>query len=225
MLGSICRVKPFIRSLSAPAEFCLVLFVAFGLDYAHQIWTIAHGRPILIHDRLVLPGLGLDLLKLGIVLWIGRIRGWSVFTFGWRISWKHTAAGIVLYVVTTIAKNFVVVLLAPIHSQQPSGVVFEITLPVIFLLAVINPFYEEFFEAGYFIHSLQRFGMWPAILASSLFRGLLHVYQGIDGLVAMFVMGILYGLLYWRWRQLWPLVIAHTLDDFLGLLYVTHHAA
>ena len=218
-------MKPFIRSLSAPAEFCLVLFVAFGLDYAYQIWTIAHGRPILINDRSVLPSLGLDLLELGIVLWIGKIRGWSISTFGWHISRKGTAAGIVLFIVTVIAKIIVAILLAPIHSQQPSGVVFGLTLPFIFLLAVINPFYEEVLEVGYFIHSLQRFGMWPAILASSIFRGLLHVYQGIDGLVAMFVMGILYGLLYWRWRQLWPLVVAHTLDDFLGLLYVTHHAA
>ena len=217
------RIRSFISRLPVPAEFCLVLLIAFGFDYAYQLWTISRGDPILISNRLILSSLGLDLVKLGIILWIGRIRGWSVSTFGWRISWLGTAAGLGLFIVTVAVKILAGLAVASIPSIKPAEVAFELTLPVIILVALINPFYEELFEVGYFIHVLQRFGPWPAILASGLFRGLLHAYQGVGGMAAMFAMGLLYGIVYWRWRQLWPLVVAHILDDFLGLLYVVHH--
>ena len=218
------RVKPFIRNLPASAEFCLVLFIGFGLSIIYQFWAIAFRHPISISDRHVLPGLGLDLVYLCIILWIGRIRGWSISTFGRRISWKGTAGGILLFIAATVVKLLVVILLSAVHPQRPGYVIAALSVPVIFLLAVINPFFEEVLEAGYFIHSLQRFGMWPAVLASSVFRGLLHLYQGVDGAASIFAGGALFGLVYWRWRQLWPLVVAHSLDDFIGLLYLRHAA-
>ena len=78
-------------------------------------------------------------------------------------------------------------------------------------------------EIGYFILSLERFGLWPAILASALFRSVLHTYQGVNAVVGVFVMGVIFGLVYWKWRQLWPLIVAHSLMDFIGLLYLAHH--
>ena len=223
-LGHIYRVKSFIRNLPAPTEFCLILFIGFGLGIVYQCWAIAFRHPISISDRHVLPNLGLDLLYLGIILWIGRIRGWSISTFGWRISWKGTAGGILLFIAATIVKILVSLSLTAIHSPRAGFVVAGLTVPVIILLAVINPFFEEVLEAGYLIHSLQRFGMWPAVLACGAFRGLLHLYQGVDGAASIFAGGLLFGLVYWRWRQLWPLVVAHSLDDFIGLLYLRHVA-
>jgi membrane protease YdiL (CAAX protease family) len=31
----------------------------------------------------------------------------------------------------------------------------------------------------------------------------------------MFAMGLLCGFVYWKWRQLWPLILAHSLQIFL----------
>lgn len=213
-------MKSFIRRLSAPAEFCLVLFIGFGLGMFFEAWTIAFRQVIVIGDRLILPDLALKLLYLGLILWIGRIRGWSVSTFGWRISWKGTAAGVLLFLLVTIVKISVVVSLSAIHPEQPGFAIAGLTLPVIVLLTLINPFFEEVLEAGYFIHSLQRYGVWIVVVAGGLFRGILHVYQGFNGAAAIFVGGLIISFAYWRWRQLWPLVVAHCLDDFVGLLYL-----
>jgi membrane protease YdiL (CAAX protease family) len=199
--------------------------IAFGLGLASQLWAIAHRQPIVISDRRVLLTLALDLLYLAVILWIGHLRGWSIASFGVRFSWKGTGGGILLFVAAATLKILVDVLLTRIHLPQPVVTVAGLTLPVIILLSVINPVFEEVLEAGYFIHSLQRFGMWPAVLASSAFRGLLHMYQGFDGVAALSAQGLLFALAYWRWRQLWPLVLAHSLDDFLGLLYVTEVAS
>jgi membrane protease YdiL (CAAX protease family) len=217
-------VKQFIRSLSATTEFFLVLSIGFGVGIVYEIWTITLRNPVLISDHQVLPTLGLDLLYLVVILWIGRVRGWSVSTFGWRISWKGAAGGILLFISAMMLEIIVGVLLTGFQSQRPGFVVADLTMPVILLLAVINPFFEEVLEAGYFIHSLQRFGMWPAVIAGDAFRGLLHLYQGEDRAASIFVEGILIGLVYWRWRQLWPLVVAHSLNDLIALLYLRHVA-
>jgi membrane protease YdiL (CAAX protease family) len=215
-------VKQFIRSLSAPAEFCLVLLIGFGGSIAFEAWSMAHRHVVVINDGPVLSTLVQELLELAVILWIGRIRGWSISTFGWRISWKGTAGGFLLFATVTTVKILLSIAMFAIHPERPGFVVAGLTVPVIILLTVINPFFEELLEAGYFIHALRKYGMWPVVLASSLFRGILHLYQGFNGAAAIFAGGVFIGVAYWRWRQLWPLVVAHALDDFLGLLYLRH---
>ncbi|MDR3460085.1 MAG: CPBP family intramembrane metalloprotease [Verrucomicrobiae bacterium] len=218
-------MKAFIRSLPAPAEFVLVLLLGFGLGIAFQAWAITHQAMIVATDSLMTWDTVLKLVELGAILWIGRIRGWSVATFGWRISWKGTAGGILLFIVVTLAKILVGISLARLHPQPPGFVIAGLTLPVIILVSVINPFFEELLEAGYFFHFLKRHGMWLVVLAGGLFRGMLHLYQGINGATAIFAGGVIISLTYWRWRQLWPLVVAHVLDDFIGLLSLRHAAS
>jgi membrane protease YdiL (CAAX protease family) len=77
--------------------------------------------------------------------------------------------------------------------------------------------------SGYFIWSLQRFGMWPTVLASALFRAFLHAHLGLFGATGILIMGVLFGMTYWKWRQLWPLIVGHSLMDLIGLLYLVHH--
>ena len=217
-------MKTFIRNFPLPAEFCLVLLVGFGLGNIYIVWTMTRHGVMTISNSIALGLLVLKLLELGVILWIGRIRGWSVSTFGWQISWKGTAIGILLFVAAAMVKILALISLARIHSPGPGLVISGLTVPVIILLALINPFFEELLEGGYFIHTLQRYGVWLVVFASSVFRGALHLYQGFNPAAAIFTAGILYGLIYWRWRQLWPLVVAHFLDDFIGLLYFRHAA-
>ena len=217
-------MKTFIRNFPLPAEFCLVLLVGFGLGNIYIVRTMTRHGVMTISNSIALGLLVLKLLELGVILWIGRIRGWSVSTFGWQISWKGTAIGILLFVAAAMVKILALISLARIHSPGPGLVISGLTVPVIILLALINPFFEELLEGGYFIHTLQRYGVWLVVLASSVFRGALHLYQGFNPAAAIFTAGILYGLIYWRWRQLWPLVVAHFLDDFIGLLYFRHAA-
>ena len=48
-------------------------------------------------------------------------------------------------------------------------------------------------------------------------RLLYHLYQGPVGVVTIVPMGLLYGFVYARTRQLWPLIFAHVLIDIIGL--------
>ena len=237
-------MKAIIRNLSSPGEFLLIIAVCFGLSItASVIWLIHHGHwPALqthpsfgspspnkdvVHlrnDDIVVSAV-MELITLGIALWIGRIRGWSLATFGLRVSWKWTGVGVVLFLAEQPV-NHLARLLATgswYVATNPDGTPAffresHLTVPFIILIATVNPVCEEAFESGYFFHVLQRYGMWFAVFTTALFRGFLHVTMGLNGFVTMFAMGLLYGFVYWRWRQLWPLIVAHSLQMYYALL-------
>ena len=205
------------------------MLVSFGPITAWQILNLVRSHPGKISNEEP-SNLGLaagiigELVILAAVLAIGKLRGWSLTTFGSRISWPGTGAAILLFVVTVIAMSGVGVWMDIIHPEHASYAVAGVSVPIILLFSIINPVFEEVLEAGYFIRSLERFGMWPAIFASALLRSLLHWWQGINGPFSIFAMGVIFGFAYWRWRQLWPLVVAHALCDLLAAFYWSHHA-
>jgi len=241
--GGQAIMKSFIRNLSLPTEFCLVLFICFGLSIAASlIWMgnhlshapQTHAQGIVHPDNKDVIQLKngdtvftviIQLLTLGITLWIGRIRGWSLATFGFRASLKWTGLGVILFFAFRVVSHLVHFLMtgsfytaADPHGGSAFLRVSHLTVPFVILIAIVNPVFEEAIESGYFFHVLQRRGPWLTIFAAALFRGFLHVTMGLNGFVTMFAMGLLYGFVYWRWRQLWPLIIAHSLQMFYALL-------
>jgi len=221
-------VKSIIRSFSAPTEFCLVIFIGFGLTIAGTIyWIILHlsampgtSDAMRLTNDGIMEGVILRLVTLGAVLWIGHIRGWPLASFGLQLSWKWTAAGVLLFLVSLYLVQPVLgfVTREVFHTAVNFHRVSELTLPFIILISIVNPVFEEALECGYFFQALQRYGMWLTVLASATFRGFLHTTMGISGFVFMFGMGLLFGFVYWRWRQLWPLVVAHALQMLYSLL-------
>jgi membrane protease YdiL (CAAX protease family) len=225
-------VKTFIRNLPASAEFCIVIVICFGLSLFGGIrGIVSHlmhvARPIPISDRTVLWLVSYELVAFTIVLWIARIRGWSMTTFGLRVSWKWTGAGILLAMVVLavlIVQTALFNLLNP-----PSGNVAPLTnggltLPFVILVTVINPIFEELMEVGYVLHALKRWGVWSAVLASAFFRVLLHGYVGFNLAASALLLGLIFGFAYARWRRLWPLIIAHAIFDFYALYHLIHAA-
>jgi membrane protease YdiL (CAAX protease family) len=166
-----------------------------------------------------------DLIILGVVSWIGKIRGWSLAAFGIRMSWKETGLGVLLFLAFQLVAGVVRLLMTGhLHTvAEPPGTsaflrVSHLTVPVIILISIVNPIFEESIESGYFFQTLQRYGPWLTVFAAALFRGFLHLTMGLNGFVTMFAMGLLYGFVYWKWRQLWPLILAHSLQMLYAFL-------
>lgn len=89
------------------------------------------------------------------------------------------------------------------------------TIPVLVLSAAQNAVLEEVIMIGYLFTRLRQLG-WrlPMIIAlSALVRGGYHLYQGFGGFVGNAIMGVIFSLVYLRWRRVGPLVVAHTLLD------------
>jgi membrane protease YdiL (CAAX protease family) len=74
---------------------------------------------------------------------------------------------------------------------------------------------EEIVVLGYLVTRLEKIGwsMVMAVGASALLRGTYHLYQGWGGFIGNLAMGVLFGVLFVRWRRVWPFVVAHALLD------------
>jgi membrane protease YdiL (CAAX protease family) len=102
------------------------------------------------------------------------------------------------------------------------------TIPVLILSAAQNALLEEVVVIGYLFTRLRQLG-WNAaaiVALSAVIRGSYHLYQGIGGFVGNLIMGIIFGLIYLRWKRVGPLVVAHTLLDiaaFVGYALVAPH--
>jgi uncharacterized protein len=101
-------------------------------------------------------------------------------------------------------------------------------IPVLILAAFANGFAEEVVVVGYLITRLRQLGLSQnrAIAASSVLRGLYHLYQGFGAGLGNLVMGMVFGYAWCRSGRLWPLVIAHGLIDtvaFVGYIMLAGH--
>jgi membrane protease YdiL (CAAX protease family) len=174
-------------------------------------------------SNLGMMGLSIyELLVLALVfLCIGRIRGWSFASFGFQISWKLTGLGVLLFVPTKLIFVLRNMIVGPNASGLLAG---QIALPIDIISSLITGIFEELMEVGYIIKVTEKYGMWTAVFISALIRTVLHAYQGAAGMACVFVIGVTFGLVYWKLRQLWPLIVAHILIDIIGSLRLAHHA-
>jgi membrane protease YdiL (CAAX protease family) len=159
-----------------------------------------------------------ELFGLAGLFGIAFIRGWPLAAWGFRPTWKLTGAGVLLALVTFLIVAAVtalanIMLPVPMHRHL-SG---QMSWGFFLLIVTLNPVFEEIVETGYFINALQRHGMWLAVIASAAFRAFLHLYQGVNAVVIVFPIGLIFGFVYWKWRRLWPLFIAHVIFDFMAL--------
>ncbi|GAA3609274.1 CPBP family intramembrane glutamic endopeptidase [Microlunatus ginsengisoli] len=104
------------------------------------------------------------------------------------------------------------------------------TIPVLVLSAAQNAILEEVIMIGFLFTRLRQL-RWPivAVIAfSAVIRGSYHLYQGFGGFVGNMIMGVVFGLIYLRWKRVGPLVVAHTLLDvvaFVGYALVAPHVS
>ena len=102
------------------------------------------------------------------------------------------------------------------------------TYPAVFMNAAGAALLEEVIVLAYLLTRLRQMGWSPvaAVLASAVLRGGYHLYQGWGGFAGNFLMGLLFGVLFLRWRRTWPFVVAHFLLDAgaaVGFLLFRRH--
>jgi membrane protease YdiL (CAAX protease family) len=94
------------------------------------------------------------------------------------------------------------------------------TIPVLILSAAQNAVVEEVIMIGYLFTRFGQLG-WrlPVVIAASAaVRGAYHLYQGFGGLLGNLIMGVVFGLVFVRWRRIGPLVVAHTVLDIAAFV-------
>jgi membrane protease YdiL (CAAX protease family) len=95
-------------------------------------------------------------------------------------------------------------------------------------VAFANGWAEEVVVVAFLITRLRQLNVNPvaAVLASSLLRGVYHLYQGYGAGLGNIAMGLVFGYVWLRTGRLWPLIIAHGLIDavaFVGYALAADH--
>jgi membrane protease YdiL (CAAX protease family) len=219
------RFREMIRRLPAGVEFLIVIVWAFGQSIFASILSIGAARVVAYTNEALVSLLIVELLQFGFLVWFLKVRGWTFEKLGLKFTARGTGLGLGLAVATYAL--FIVVQLIANHLlpiDMHSAIAFypraaaDLDLQLVFIISVVNGVYEESFVAGYTITALsQARGPLTAINVSTGIRLLCHLYQGPIGILAIVPMGILYGSVFVRTRQLWPLIVAHILIDVVGL--------
>ena len=215
-------MRTLLRRLGPWTEFAVVIGICLGWSIFESVRDSAMRRPLphfTAADVLVLAAfeLAAGLLAGGFL----ALRGWSWGAFNVRVSWRTTAGGLLL----VLASYASFIAGAMLVAMTPGGEDLlkalpdfqGVSIPVAALGAVVNGGFEELVLVGYVFRVLESQGLGIAMGASVLLRVLMNVSQGPLGATGILLLGMLYGVTYWDYRQLWPLILAHVILDFLGL--------
>jgi membrane protease YdiL (CAAX protease family) len=215
-------MRSLLRRLGPWTEFAVVIGLCLGWSIFESVRDVALGRPVprlTEGDLLTLAAveLGTGLLAGGFL----ALRGWAWEAFNVRVTWKTTGGGLLLVGASyaSFIAGAIVVAMTPGGEQTLRALPDfpGVSIPVALLGSVVNGCFEELVLVGYVFRVLERQGLGVAMGTSVLLRLLMSLYQGPLGATGILLLGMLYGVIYWDYHQLWPLILAHTLLDLLAL--------
>jgi membrane protease YdiL (CAAX protease family) len=224
-------MKERILRMSRRTEVTLVLLLSFGITVPKSLWAMVspdylakRTTPPITNEALhhtVLYELGVMMILIPFL----RARGWSRERLGIRPTVKDSIWGLGLVVgyygvfvvlVTLVANIWPQAVLVASRMRLAQG---PFDWPTMITASVVNPVFEEVFVCGYVITALkERFGTTTAINVSAGIRVFYHFYQGALGVLGITPMALLFGYWFARTGRLWPLIVAHALQDLTGLV-------
>lgn len=211
-------MRQLIRNLSDRTEFIVVTVISFSWITLSSLSILLSGiRRIEVTTGAVLQTMLMEVLILAAVAAILRVRGWTIRRLGLEFSWKAAAAGIPLFVIYLLVYSITVTLVIMVFPAARTAWVFSL-IPrapffLIVLFVVLNSVFEELLVTAYVIESFARDGAGLAITVSTLFRFAYHLYQGPLASLSIIPLGLLFGMMYWQRRNVWPLMVAHTISN------------
>lgn len=210
-----------MRDTTTPVEATLIVIVAFGWSIWYSLQAVVNDFPATAFtDQNTLGLIGFELLCGALCLTGLLLRGYAVASLWPRPSLQGVVQGVALYGVA-VAACWIVVLPFSWGGDQPIDDIMrqsQVSMPVVFMFAVVNGTYEEIFLLGFLLRGLRGHGLFMAMGISLLVRVLYHLYQGPIGALSILVFGLVLGLYYVKTNKLFPVVAAHILGDIVPFL-------
>ena len=220
----------FIKKLPTSAEFIIVISFCFGYSilfsiiiFVNNLFGSSSYYYAFTNAQLV-STICYEILFMMLAFAFLKVRDnqieWSSNTGLWKLIGKSIFL-FLLYYITYILLIIIVNSIFPqIKSSMYPQINMESNLNLILVLSlsIVNPIFEEMVVVGYIIPTLiPRIGILYAINISVLIRFLYHLYQGPIAAISIIPMGIIFAILYIKWKNIWPLIIVHGILDFLAL--------
>jgi membrane protease YdiL (CAAX protease family) len=232
-------------------EIAIVLAVTFGLSAYSALLNLIEsvllglaGRVVALNPRRS----PFDLIDLGLnFVWVFQLLSWGALALYllWRSGFGPATIGLglprwrpdllgglglaALIGVPGLALYQIARVLGINASVEPAELYDTWwRIPMLVLTAFANGWAEELVVVGFLLTRLRQLRVSPlvAVIASSVLRGLYHLYQGFGAGLGNLAMGLVFGYAYVRTGRLWPLIVAHALIDavaFVGYALAADH--
>jgi membrane protease YdiL (CAAX protease family) len=217
----------FLRALSPKIEFTFIVLVAFGpfilSSAVHLLWF--SGIPAFSNRQLISLTFYEPVMFL-VLCGVLRLRGWTLQRLGFgKLGPWEVLTGIGLFglvYVVYVALWTVAWHLAPSLFETAANtplVQRDFSLTFVILVSLINPVFEEVLVSAYVISALEgRREGWLGVHVSVGLRLAYHVYQGMRAIFSVIPVGLVFAIYFTRTRKIWPIIVAHAMFDFYGLL-------
>lgn len=192
-------------------ERVVISAIALSLPLAGTVAALVTNRRVFEYSLTkIVTAASFEIIVLLIGWRILRARGWTFQPFRLHFDWTSLAAGflfapgylLLTYVVYSIGRSFL---------HLPAILVRHTTPPLMTLtFFVLNSYFEESFASAYLIESFERTGNQRALTWAAAIRASYHLYQGPLGAICIFLLGLAFGAIYKRTRDITLPFIAHT---------------
>lgn len=227
MFNQLLRIRRY--KLPLFLEFSLVLSVSLGYFIFSAIyWTSfneGESKQIIYGNSEILSLTIYESIVLIIVVLIIKWQHKSVRDLGLTFSFDKITMGLVLFVsnyliyvmLFKLFGDFIMGLTPSGEGSEAVSFVIQVDLIPLLIFSLLNPVFEELILVGYIVSAIRhKFSLISCLIISVGFRLSFHIYQGPIILLSILPMGIIFIIYFWHKRSIIPLIIGHSLMDFLS---------
>lgn len=216
-------MRKVIPDAAEPWIVLLLVVSVFVGSWVLSIQDGGAGAAIALNDREALMTLGIEaVFALILVPWLWW-RGWRPGMLGAPSGPLDVPRGIVLWFLAYLALGVVFGLVSLFQKElvEPAVKVHLSDL-VIVAVSILNALFEELLWLAYGVTALaRRIGLRRACIASIVLRTAVHVYEGPLAVLGVLPIGIVFTVYFARTRRVWPVIVAHALQDAFAFVYLT----
>ena len=210
-----------LQRLSPRVELLLINLICFGPFAALSVrGMIRRDTVILYDDRYLYTTLAIELVAGTLAALLLRARGWTLSDLGLRVSMPLTIAGMLLFIGANVTVAGIYEGFRAVTGTDPGAAtqtVARASWLATILILLIDPLYEETFEVAYNLRAAEKDGPAFAITLSATVRLICNLHQGPIAPLTILPLGIIFAAVYWKWRRVWPLTIAHAAATYFTL--------
>jgi uncharacterized protein len=217
----------FIENLSTKTEILIVILLSFGYSIlASLLYLFGYSMNSTFSNATLLSTIFYEIIILFVIMifldkrnnqinYSNNISIIKLLTISFILSLAYY---FIYYILFFFLSQFITLSYSSNVIQSTRSI--SINIFVILLVSLVNPIFEEFIVVGYIIPTVSsQKSISYAINVSVLVRFLYHLYQGPIAAISIIPLGLIFAFVFLKWKNIWPLIIAHGIMDFVGLYY------